>query len=201
MSDSAAADYSPLGTQAGRCHHCHTGECPVGISTQDALPEQRLRRKSAPPAQLPVDVDDGTDDAGARLRQARCASPGTRRSGRFDGRRGGQGGLAAGRNELDPGRGTLTRGALRAYALFVLCALSVLCVLRALCAVRALRAVCALCAPSARGARCRRSGRCAASRHFERSRGTVPSRAVGIDDQCRIARNNPYEGHTPSPCP
>ena len=44
VSDSAAADYSPLGTQAGRCHHCHTGECPVGISTQDGLPEQRLRR-------------------------------------------------------------------------------------------------------------------------------------------------------------
>ena len=43
MPVSAAADYAPLGTQAGRYHHCHTGKCPVGISTQDALLEQRLQ--------------------------------------------------------------------------------------------------------------------------------------------------------------
>ena len=24
------------------CHHCHTGKCPVGITTQDAMLEQRL---------------------------------------------------------------------------------------------------------------------------------------------------------------
>lgn len=47
MSVSAAADYAALGTPAGRCHHCHTGECPVGISTQDALLEQRLRLQGA----------------------------------------------------------------------------------------------------------------------------------------------------------
>ncbi|MDP9481782.1 MAG: FMN-binding glutamate synthase family protein [Chloroflexota bacterium] len=28
-------DYRELGTEAGRCHHCHTGRCPVGITTQD----------------------------------------------------------------------------------------------------------------------------------------------------------------------
>jgi methylamine---glutamate N-methyltransferase subunit C len=38
----AAADYAALGTRAGYCHHCHTGRCPVGIATQDALLEQRL---------------------------------------------------------------------------------------------------------------------------------------------------------------
>jgi len=40
---SAAADYAALGTRAGACHHCHTGRCPVGITTQDAVLEQRLQ--------------------------------------------------------------------------------------------------------------------------------------------------------------
>lgn len=40
---SAEADYAALGTQAGACHHCHTGKCPVGITTQDAVLEQRLQ--------------------------------------------------------------------------------------------------------------------------------------------------------------
>ena len=31
----ATADYAALGTEAGFCHHCHTGRCPVGIATQD----------------------------------------------------------------------------------------------------------------------------------------------------------------------
>jgi glutamate synthase domain-containing protein 2 len=39
---SALADYAALGTAPGVCHHCHTGRCPVGITTQDALLEQRL---------------------------------------------------------------------------------------------------------------------------------------------------------------
>ena len=39
---SANADYHALGTRAGFCHHCHTGRCPVGITTQDAELEQRL---------------------------------------------------------------------------------------------------------------------------------------------------------------
>lgn len=39
---SAEADYAALGTQAGYCHHCHTGKCPVGVTTQDAILEQRL---------------------------------------------------------------------------------------------------------------------------------------------------------------
>lgn len=39
---SAEADYAALGTKAGFCHHCHTGKCPVGVTTQDAILEQRL---------------------------------------------------------------------------------------------------------------------------------------------------------------
>jgi methylamine---glutamate N-methyltransferase subunit C len=38
----AAADYRALGTEVGYCHHCHTGKCPVGVTTQDAQLEQRL---------------------------------------------------------------------------------------------------------------------------------------------------------------
>ena len=39
---SAAADYAALNTSAGFCHHCHTGKCPVGVTTQDSVLEQRL---------------------------------------------------------------------------------------------------------------------------------------------------------------
>ena len=38
----AIAEYNALGTTPGFCHHCHTGKCPVGITTQDAILEQRL---------------------------------------------------------------------------------------------------------------------------------------------------------------
>jgi glutamate synthase domain-containing protein 2 len=38
----ARADYQTLGTAPGYCHHCHTGRCPVGITTQDPVLEQRL---------------------------------------------------------------------------------------------------------------------------------------------------------------
>ena len=39
---SAAREYEKLGTAAGYCHHCQSGLCPVGITTQDAQLEQRL---------------------------------------------------------------------------------------------------------------------------------------------------------------
>ena len=39
---SALQDYSALGTAPGFCHHCHTGRCPVGVTTQDAVLETRL---------------------------------------------------------------------------------------------------------------------------------------------------------------
>jgi glutamate synthase domain-containing protein 2 len=35
-------DYVALGTEAGSCAHCHTGRCPVGITTQDPLLVARL---------------------------------------------------------------------------------------------------------------------------------------------------------------
>jgi len=37
----ATEDYAKLGTAPGFCHHCHTGQCPVGVTTQD--PELELR--------------------------------------------------------------------------------------------------------------------------------------------------------------
>jgi glutamate synthase domain-containing protein 2 len=36
------ADYRALGTASGHCAHCHTGRCPVGITTQDPDLERRL---------------------------------------------------------------------------------------------------------------------------------------------------------------
>jgi len=40
-------DYEALGTSPGRCHHCHTGLCPVGITTQEPALEKRLDIPSA----------------------------------------------------------------------------------------------------------------------------------------------------------
>ena len=42
-------DYRALGTEPGKCHHCHTGRCPVGITTQD---EQLMAR---------LDIDEAAD--------------------------------------------------------------------------------------------------------------------------------------------
>ena len=35
-------DYAALGTRPGDCHMCHTGRCPVGVTTQDPELEARL---------------------------------------------------------------------------------------------------------------------------------------------------------------
>ncbi|MFY0613847.1 MAG: FMN-binding glutamate synthase family protein [Hyphomicrobiaceae bacterium] len=35
-------DYEALGTEPGKCAHCHTGRCPVGVATQDPDLEARL---------------------------------------------------------------------------------------------------------------------------------------------------------------
>ena len=35
-------DYRKIGAEPGFCHHCHTGLCPVGITTQEAHLEERL---------------------------------------------------------------------------------------------------------------------------------------------------------------
>ncbi len=42
-----AADYAALGTTPGHCAHCHTGRCPVGITTQDPELERRLDSAAA----------------------------------------------------------------------------------------------------------------------------------------------------------
>jgi glutamate synthase domain-containing protein 2 len=42
-------DYSALGAAPHACHHCHTGRCPVGITTQD--PELMKR----------LDIDEGAE--------------------------------------------------------------------------------------------------------------------------------------------
>jgi len=40
---SAEADYHAIGTAPGHCHHCQTGKCPVGVTTQDPVLEQRVK--------------------------------------------------------------------------------------------------------------------------------------------------------------
>ena len=38
----ASQDYANLGVRPGYCHHCHTGLCPVGVTTQDEELQQRV---------------------------------------------------------------------------------------------------------------------------------------------------------------
>ena len=40
-------DYQALGAEPYACHHCHTGRCPVGITTQDPELMQRLEIEAA----------------------------------------------------------------------------------------------------------------------------------------------------------
>ncbi|MGE0801059.1 MAG: FMN-binding glutamate synthase family protein [Lautropia sp.] len=39
---SAVADYQRIGVSPGTCQHCHTGRCPVGVTTQDRELELRM---------------------------------------------------------------------------------------------------------------------------------------------------------------
>jgi glutamate synthase domain-containing protein 2 len=48
--------YRALGAEPGYCHHCHTGRCPVGITTQDPELMQRL------------DIDQGAERVSNLLR-------------------------------------------------------------------------------------------------------------------------------------
>ena len=43
----ATPDYATLQTAPGFCHHCHTGLCPVGITTQDEQLQRRLAPETA----------------------------------------------------------------------------------------------------------------------------------------------------------
>jgi glutamate synthase domain-containing protein 2 len=49
-------DYRSLGTEPYHCHHCHTGRCPVGITTQDPALMERL------------EIDEGAARVGNLLR-------------------------------------------------------------------------------------------------------------------------------------
>ena len=40
-------DYRAIGAEPYACHHCHTGRCPVGITTQDPALEARLEVEAA----------------------------------------------------------------------------------------------------------------------------------------------------------
>ena len=40
-------DYHAIGTEPGACHHCQTGRCPVGVTTQDPALEARLEPEAA----------------------------------------------------------------------------------------------------------------------------------------------------------
>ena len=40
-------DYAALGTEPGYCYHCHTGRCPVGVTTQDEELQKRLDPEKA----------------------------------------------------------------------------------------------------------------------------------------------------------
>ena len=105
---SAVDDYARLGTAPGFCHHCHTGRCPVGVTTQDAVLEQRLEPTAARSgSQLSQDAEHGAHHDRAGLRQAGRAPPRARGSRGADrrGRRDGQ--CAAGGYELGAGWGMI----------------------------------------------------------------------------------------------
>ncbi len=98
-------DYAALGTEPGACHHCHTGRCPVGITTQDPelvkRPAGRRGRRAG--RQLPDRDDARGPDAGSIVRQVE--HPRSRSGGpaRPDDRGGGDHRHPAGRDALDPG--------------------------------------------------------------------------------------------------
>ena len=100
-----SADYAALGTEPGSCAHCHTGRCPVGITTQDASARgaARSRPRRHRGGQLPPGPHHGGDRAGPGLREVQRAPPRARGSRRAHGggRRHGPG--PSGRHRLDPG--------------------------------------------------------------------------------------------------
>ena len=66
-----------VGVKAGYCYHCHTGRCPVGITTQDpgAAQAPRRRRGGRARLQLPPHAHPRGADAGAGVRQDERAQP------------------------------------------------------------------------------------------------------------------------------
>ena len=63
-----------LRTAAGFCHHCHTGRCPVGVTTQDQDLESRLDPLVGAllGGRHLKGNDDGTDSPGPGVREIQC---------------------------------------------------------------------------------------------------------------------------------
>ena len=93
-----------VGVPAGQCYHCHTGRCPVGITTQDPELRKRLVRRGRRRArlQLPPHADARGADARARCGKTNvhCLEP--EDLARAHGRGLGDGQGAAGRHRLHP---------------------------------------------------------------------------------------------------
>ena len=66
---------TPSALEPGMCHHCHTGKCPVGVTTQ--IPELQARLRPEQGARWLKNYlhrsDAGDADPGPRLRQEPCA--------------------------------------------------------------------------------------------------------------------------------
>ncbi len=95
-----------IGVPAGQCYHCHTGRCPVGVTTQDPELRKRLGRRGRGRAglQLPAHADARGADAGPRVRQDQHPLARARGSVRAHHGGVGDGEGAAGRHQLHPGR-------------------------------------------------------------------------------------------------
>ena len=95
-----------VGVPAGKCYHCHTGRCPVGVATQDPGAAQAARRRGGGRAglQLPPHADARGADARARVRQDERPLARARGPLRPHGRGGRDGEGAARRHELDSRR-------------------------------------------------------------------------------------------------
>ena len=71
-------DYHRLGTEPGYCHHCHTGRCPVGVTTQDPQLMERLEIEQAAErvANLLRVMTAGDSNAGSGLWEVGRSPPG-----------------------------------------------------------------------------------------------------------------------------
>ena len=95
-----------VGVPAGQCYHCHTGRCPVGITTQDPELRKRLARRRGRPArvQLPAHADARGPDARPGLRQDQRPQPRARGPRGAHGRGLGDGAGAARGHRVHPRR-------------------------------------------------------------------------------------------------
>ena len=93
-----------IGVPAGQCYHCHTGRCPVGITTQDpSCASASTSRRRPPRLQLPAHAHARGADARARLRQDEHPQPRARGPGRAHDRGRRDGARAAAGTDYIPG--------------------------------------------------------------------------------------------------